>query len=74
MQTSGQGHVVQLPQLKDPVLCPVKAFKTYLISVPLGKDLPLFQIFIKNQWSSLTAFKARSFLKLAVTSIRPKIL
>ena len=43
--------------------------KTDLASVPLGKDLPLFHILIKNQWSSLTAFKARSFLKLAVTSV-----
>ena len=69
MQTSGHVQVVQLPQLSDPLLCPVSAFKKYLASVPADKNLPLFQIFIKHKWQPLTAFRARSFLKLAVTSI-----
>ena len=69
MQTSGQVQVVQLPQLNDPMLCPVSAFKKYLASVPTEKNLPLFQISVKQQWQPLTAFKARSFLRLAVTSI-----
>ena len=75
MQTSGQVQVVQLPQLNDPMLCPVTVFKNYLASVPIDKTLPLFQISVKQQWLPLTAFKARSFLKLAVTSIGldPKI-
>ena len=75
MQTSGQVQVVQLPQLNDPMLCPVTAFKDYLASVPIDKTLPLFQILVKQQWLPLTGFKARSFLKLAVTSIGldPKI-
>ena len=69
MQTSGQVQVVQLPQISDPLLCPDAAFKSYLASVLTGKYLPLFQILIKNHRLSLTAFKARSILKLAVTSI-----
>ena len=75
MQTSGQVQVVQLPQLTDPMLCPVAAYKKYLASVPIDKNLPLFQILVKQQWQPLTAFKACSFLKLAVTSIGldPKI-
>ena len=58
MQTSGQVQVVQLPQLNDPVLCPVVAFKSYLASVPTGKHLPLFQILIKNHWLPLTTWGA----------------
>ena len=42
---------------------------SYLASVPTGKHLPLFQILIKDHWLPLSGFKARSFLKLAVTSI-----
>ena len=61
--------MVQLPQLNDSVLYPVKAFNNYLASVPEGKNLPLFQSVIKNQWLCLTAFKACFFLKLAVTSV-----
>ena len=49
--------------------CAVSAFKKYLGSIPTDKNLPLFQIFIKHQWQPLTAFKALSFLRLAVTSI-----
>ena len=65
MQTSGQVQVVQLPQLNDPMLCPVAAFKNYLASVPIDKHLPLFQILVKKQWLPLTAFKARSFFKVS---------
>ena len=44
MQKAGAMHVVQLPQLANLVLCPVKALKAMIKAIPRDKGSPLFLI------------------------------
>ena len=49
MQTSGQNQVVQLPLLRDSILCPVQATKTLIKTQNLlEKDGPLCQKMTKK--------------------------
>ena len=42
MQGAGQYHVVQLPELKNTLLCPVLALKNILKNTQNSSDQPLF--------------------------------
>ena len=69
MQKAGAMHVVQLPQLLDSILCPVKALKVMIKAIPRDKVSPLFLIKTKSGVAVLTASKARSFLRMVIVSL-----
>ena len=69
MQKSGAIHVVQLPLLKDSILCPVLALKAMIEILGQGKEDPLFMVKTKAGRKVLTSFKARSFLKMVVLAL-----
>ena len=69
MQKSGAIHVVQLPLLKDSILCPVMALKEMIKILAQDKEQPLFMIKTKAGKKVLTSFKARSFLKMVVVAL-----
>ena len=69
MQKSGAIHVVQLPYLKDSILCPVLALKAMIEILGQGKEDPLFMVKSKAGRKVLTSFKARSFLKMVVLAL-----
>ena len=69
MQQAGAMHVVQLPQLLNSILCPVKALKVMIKAIPRDKVSPLFLIKTKSGVTVLTASKARSFLKMVIVSL-----
>ena len=69
MKKSGAIHVVQLPLLKDSILCPVLALKEMIKILGQDKEDPLFMIKTKAGTKALTSFKARSFLKMIVLAL-----
>ena len=69
MQNSGQYHVVQLPELKNALICPVLALKNMLQKIKTSFDQPLFQIHTKKGIVPLIASNARSFLKTCIASM-----
>ena len=69
MQRAGAMHVVQLPQLLNSVLCPVKALKVMIKAIPRDKGAPLFLVKTKSGVAILTASKARSFLRMVILSL-----
>ena len=69
MQKSGAIHMVQLPLLKDSILCPVLDLKNMIKILNQGKEDPLFMIKTKAGKKILTSFKARSFLKMVVIAL-----
>ena len=69
MQKSGEIHVVQLPLLKDSIICPVKALKEMIKILGQDKEEPLFMVKTKSGKKVLTSFKARSFLKMVVLAL-----
>ena len=69
MQNSGQYHVVQLPQLKNVLICPVLALKNMLKKKDITPHQPLFQIHTKKGIVPLIASNARSFLKTCIATM-----
>ena len=69
MQNSGQYHVVQLPELKNVLICPVLALKNMLKKQETSPDQPLFQIHTKKGIVPLMSSNARSFLKTCIASM-----
>ena len=76
MQNSGQYHVVQLPQLKNVLICPVLALKNMLKKKDITPHQPLFQIHTKKGIVPLIASNARSFLKtcIATMGLNPSVI
>ena len=69
MQQSGAYQVVQLPKLKNSLICPVNALKNMVKSFKYDKDTPLFNIHTKKGQMVITAPKVRSFLKMAIVAL-----
>ena len=69
MQTSGHSQVVQLPVLKDRLICPVTALKAIVSNRQSHRDLPLFTITNQGSTQVLTASKVRLVLRKAVLKI-----
>ena len=69
MQNSGQYHVVQLPELKNVLICPVLALKNMLKKRDIVSDQPLFQIHTKKGIVPLIASNACSILKTCIATM-----
>ena len=69
MQKAGAMQVVQLPQLLDSILCPVKALKVMIKAIPRDKVSPLFLVRTKSVVAVLTASKARYFFRMVIVSL-----
>ena len=62
-------HVVQLPELKNVLICPVLALKNMLQKKETSPGQPLFQIHTKKGIVPLIASNARSFVKPCIASV-----
>ena len=71
MQISGEYHIVQLPELSNPLICPALALKNKLKERKYESAQCLFQIYTKNGLVPLIASNVRSFFKTSVASFNP---
>ena len=69
MQISGQSHIVQLPELSDASICPVRALRKIVSRNSSDQDKPLFLVSSQGLPSILTAHRVRSVLKRSITSL-----
>ena len=69
MQISGQSHIVQLSELSDARICPVRALKKIVSRNVSDHDRPLFLVSAQGSPSILTAHKVRSVLRKSIKSL-----
>ena len=69
MQTSGHSQIVQLPALREELICPVAALRGLVSVRPHHRDLPLFTISQGDSTQILTATKVRLILRQAVSKL-----
>ena len=58
-QKRNKAVLIKIPNVKNPVLCPVKAVRDLLRLTPGNCDSPLFQIQLYGKWVPLTDSRMR---------------
>ena len=69
IQISGQSHIVQMPELSDANICPVRALRKIVSKKSSDQDKPLFLVSSQGLPSILTAHRVRSVLRRSIMSL-----